>query len=67
MTSGADDAATDGKMSIDAVDIPVTDVSIYAALYRRRMSWRFKDEPLQREAVERMLEAALWAAQQTAA
>ena len=61
MTSGADDAATDGKMSIDEADIPVTDVSIYEALYRRRMSWSFKDEPLQREAVERMLEAAVWA------
>ena len=61
MTSGASNAATDGKMSIDEVDIPVTDVNIYQALYRRRMSWRFKDEPIQREAVERMLEAAVWA------
>ncbi len=61
MTSGANNAATDGKMSIDEVDIPVTDVNIYQALYRRRMSWRFKDEPIQREAVERMLEAAVWA------
>ena len=57
MTSSADNAATDGKISIDEVDIPVTDVSIYEALYRRRMSWRFQDEPIQREAVERMLEA----------
>jgi len=61
MTSGADNAATDGKMSIDEVDIPATDVSIYEALYRRRMSWRFKDEPIQRETVERMLETAVWA------
>ena len=61
MTSSADNAATDGKISIDEVDIPVTDVSIYEALYRRRMSWRFQDEPIQREAVERMLEAAVWA------
>ena len=61
MTSGADNAATDGKMSLDEVEIPVTDVSIYEALYRRRMSWRFKDEPVQREAVERMLDTAVWA------
>jgi nitroreductase len=61
MTSSADNAATDGKISIDEVDIPVTDVSIYEALYRRRMSWRFQDEPIQREAVERMVEAAVWA------
>ena len=61
MTSSADNAATDGKISIDEVGIPVTDVSIYEALYRRRMSWRFQDEPIQREAVERMVEAAVWA------
>ena len=61
MTSGADDAVTQGKMSPDEVDIPVTNVSIYEALYRRRMSWRFNDDPIQREAVKRMLEAAVWA------
>ncbi len=61
MTIGGDNAAADGKMSIDEVDIPVTNVSIYEALYRRRMSWSFKDEPIQSEAVERMLEAAVWA------
>ena len=61
MTNGADNGATDGKMSPDEVDIPVTNVSIYEALYRRRMSWRFKGEPIQREAVDRMLEAAVWA------
>ena len=61
MTSGANKPASDGKMSMDEVDIPVTDVNIYQALYRRRMSWRFKEEPIQREAVERMLEAAVWA------
>ena len=61
MTNGADNAATDGKMSTDEVDIPVTDVSIYEALYRRRMSWHFKDELIQRAVMERMLEAAVWA------
>ena len=58
MTSSANDAAQDIKMTMDNVTIPVTNVSVYEALYRRRMAWQFKDEPVPRETVERMLEAA---------
>lgn len=50
-----------GKISAAAVAIPATEVSVYQALYRRRMAWRFKDAPVPREAVERMLAAAVWA------
>ncbi len=61
MTSGANDAAQDFKMTVDNVTIPGTNVSVYEALYRRRMAWRFKDDPVPRGAVDRMLEAAVWA------
>ena len=49
------------KITPDAVEIPETGVSVYEAIYRRRMAWRFKDEPVSREAVNRMLETAPWA------
>src|SRR5919106_4730986 len=61
MTSGANDAARDAKVTVDAIAIPMTEVSVYEALYRRRMAWRFKEDPVPREAVQRMLEAAVWA------
>ena len=61
MTSGADNPATGAKLSADQVTIPDTNVSVYQALYRRRMAWRFTNEPVSREAVDRMLEAAVWA------
>ena len=61
MSSRANDTPKDIKLTIDDVTIPVTNVSVYEALYRRRMAWQFKDEPVPREAVERMLEAAVWA------
>ena len=49
------------KLAVDEITVPGTDVSVYQALYRRRMAWQFKDEAVPREAVERMLEAAVWA------
>jgi len=57
----ASDAAQQAKQSIGEIEVPSTNISIYEALYHRRMAWQFKDEPVPREALERMLEAAVWA------
>ena len=61
MTSGGSESAQDAKLTSAQTAIPATDVSVYDALYRRRMSWRFQDGPVSREVVERMLAAAVWA------
>ncbi len=49
------------KLAVDENIVPRTDVSVYQALYQRRMAWRFHDEAVPKEALERMLEAAVWA------
>ncbi len=49
------------KLAVDEITVPGTDVSVYQALYQRRMAWQFKDEAVPKAAVERMLEAAVWA------
>jgi len=49
------------KLAVDEITVPGTDVSVYQALYRRRMAWQFKDEAVPKAAVKRMLEAAVWA------
>lgn len=49
------------KLAADQITVPGTDVSVYQALYQRRMAWQFKDEAVPKAAVERMLEAAVWA------
>jgi nitroreductase len=36
-------------------------ISVYDAIYRRRMAWQFKDEPVRKSAIEQMLDAAVWA------
>lgn len=43
------------------VKIPQTNVSVYEALHRRRMSWTFEDKPVNQDVIERMLAAAVWA------
>lgn len=43
------------------VDIPESAVSVYQALYRRRMAWRFKEDPVEREVLARLLDTAVWA------
>jgi nitroreductase len=50
-----------GKITPDSVDVPATDLSVYQAIYRRRMAWRFKDAPVAREVVGRILDTAVWA------
>ena len=49
------------KVTPDSVNIPANDLSVYEAIYRRRMAWRFKDTPVAREAINRILETAVWA------
>ncbi len=49
------------RLDPDAVEIPDTDLSVYQAIYRRRMAWRFKDLPVSREVISRLLDAAVWA------
>ena len=49
------------RLTPDSVSIPVNDLPVYEAIYRRRMAWRFKDTPVDRETINRMLETAVWA------
>ena len=49
------------KLTIGECTVPETNVSVYEALYQRRMAWSFKDEAVPREALERLLETAVWA------
>ena len=43
------------------VAVPATNVSVYDALHKRRMAWKFQDKPVPKDALERMLDAAVWA------
>ena len=61
MASDANSFDQDAKISSDAVSIPATSVSIYDALYRRRMSWQLSSAPVSRATIDRMLAAAVWA------
>ena len=54
-------AHNETKLSRDDLAIPATDTTVYQALFQRRMAWAFKDEPVSRAAVERMLSTAVWA------
>ena len=36
-------------------------LSVYHAIYGRRSAWKFEDRPVDRMAIERMLDAAIWA------
>ena len=38
-----------------------TSMSVYHAIYGRRSAWKFSDHPVDRMAIERMLDAAIWA------
>ncbi len=49
------------KLRFDDCTVPETGVSVYEALYRRRMAWDFKDQAVPRDALDRMLETAIWA------
>ena len=43
------------------VEIPMSSVSIYDAIYRRRMSKEFTDAPVSEETLNRLFDAAVWA------
>jgi nitroreductase len=61
VSSSADNCGQATRITTEQAVIPRTQVSVYQALYDRRMAWKFKDEPVPREAIERMLDAAVWA------
>ncbi|MEK7806649.1 MAG: nitroreductase [Chloroflexota bacterium] len=61
MTSGANSPTPPARTSAEEVTIPEAKVSVYEALYRRRMAWQFKDWQVPRETLERMLATAVWA------
>jgi nitroreductase len=61
MSSSADTYREAVRIAAEQVIIPSTSVSVYQALYGRRMTWKFKDEPVPRETIERMLDVAVWA------
>ena len=61
MSSSADTCGQSARITAEQAVIPSTQVSVYQALYGRRMAWKFKDEPVPREAVQRMLDVAVWA------
>ena len=58
MSSDTDSA---GKLRFDDCTVPETSVTVYEALYRRRMAWDFRDEAVPKDALERMLATAVWA------
>ena len=49
------------KLSSASAMIPDTKVTVYEALFRRRMSWDFQDNPVAKGVVERLLSTAVWA------
>ena len=49
------------KIKSDATVAPTADMSVYEAIYRRRSAWKYKDNPVAREKMERMLDTAVWA------
>ena len=55
------DSESAGKPGFDDCTVPETSVSVYEALYRRRMAWDFRDQPVPRDALDRILAAAAWA------
>ena len=55
------DSRGDAKLSVADYPVPETNVSVYEALYQRRMAWEFKSDPVPKEALDRMLQTAVWA------
>ena len=49
------------KLGSGDCSVPETQISVYEAIYRRRMAWDFTDQPVPRDALDRMLETAVWA------
>lgn len=49
------------KVKSDATVAPEASMNVYEAIYRRRSAWKYKDNPIPRETMERMLDTAVWA------
>ena len=49
------------KVTSDATVAPSANMNVYEAIYRRRSAWKYKDNPVPREKLERMLETMVWA------
>ncbi len=52
---------TTQKITSDACSIPMARTSVYEAIFGRRMTKEFADEPVRREALENLFAAAVWA------
>ena len=59
--SSSSNAPQAEKITSGSVVAPKASTSVYEALYGRRMAWQYTDEPVSREAIQRMLETAVWA------
>jgi nitroreductase len=49
------------KQLWSTMTVPASDVSVYAALYGRRSVWKFKDAPVSKATMEKILGPAIWA------
>ena len=49
------------KVSSRDVEVPSTSVSVYDAIFGRRMSKEFIDEPVSEQTLSRLFDAAIWA------
>ena len=49
------------KVKSDTTVAPAASMNVYEAIYRRRSAWKYKDTPIPRETMERMLDTAVWA------
>jgi nitroreductase len=49
------------KIKSDEVIIPESNISVYEALYGRRMAWKFTEQDVPDEILNRILDTAVWA------
>jgi nitroreductase len=59
-------AAEEKKMAAEkqlwsAMQVPASNVSVYEALYKRRSAWKFKDTPVSKATMQKILGPAIWA------
>jgi len=57
VSGSADNWREATRITTEQAVIPHTQVSVYQALYDRRMAWKFKDKPVPKGPMERMLDA----------
>ena len=49
------------KVTSDATVAPSANMNVYEAIYRRRSAWKYKDNPVPKEKLQRMLDTVVWA------